>query len=213
VMVSVWIPIIVAIIGILGVIGGQAVASSRDDRRWNREIAREETRTQRELQSAEASRQHELKIHWIDQRLSAYTECLSSFDEWLNILKQELVELRSADGDDELGRRNRHCRERVKAAVDQFHIIGSPDAVEAGLSTFHIFHGYHHRVNIIREPAWMPNEPEILRAKFENELIPAFRELRNHLRSDLGVEQINVRLSGRTDSASGENSTIQTNGE
>ena len=91
--VSVWVPIVVAVLGILGIIGGQMFASWRDDRRWSQEIAREEARAQREIKTAELAREHEITLRWIDQRLTAYTECLSVFEEWLDILKQELIRL------------------------------------------------------------------------------------------------------------------------
>jgi hypothetical protein len=141
--VSVWVPIVVAVLSMLGITAGQIFASWRDDRRWSREIGREEVRAQCEVRSAELTREHELKVHWIDQRLTAYTECLSAFEEWLDILKQELIQLRSADGDDELGRRDRACLGAMKSAVDRVHFIGSDDAIRAYLSAYGSFHHYH----------------------------------------------------------------------
>jgi hypothetical protein len=199
--VSVWVPIVVAVLGILGIIGGQMFASWRDDRRWSQEIAREEARAQREIKTAELAREHEITLRWIDQRLTAYTECLSVFEEWLDILKQELIRLRSADGDDELGRRNAACNTAVKLSVDRVHLIGSDDAIRACLSAYGKFHHYHHRVNIADEPGWMPDEPAILREKFENEIVSAFRSLRDCLRRDLGVEPTHIQIKELMESA------------
>ena len=83
----------------------------------------------------------------------------------------------------------------VKSAVDHVHLIGSDDAIKACLSAYSSFHHYHHRVNIADEPGWMPNEPQLLREKFENEIISVFCSLRNYLRVDLGVEP--TRLQGQ----------------
>lgn len=41
--VSVWVPIIVGVIGLIGVIAGQLVNAWREDRRWKREREREES--------------------------------------------------------------------------------------------------------------------------------------------------------------------------
>lgn len=46
--VSVWVPIAVGVIGVLGVISGQLINAWREDRRWKREQEREELRWQRE---------------------------------------------------------------------------------------------------------------------------------------------------------------------
>lgn len=191
--VPLWVPIVVAIIGILGVVGGQVFSSWREDRRWSRENRREDARARRDMESARLTREHELRLHWTDQRLDAYVKCLSAYKDWLEILKEELARRRAANGDDELGRRNRACREAVGSAVDQVHIIGSSDAIKACVTAYGKFHGFSHRVNIADEPGWMPNEPALLRAKFEDEIVPEYLALRNSLRRDLGVEPTDVR--------------------
>lgn len=191
--VSVWVPIVVAILGIIGVLIGQSFNARRDDRRWNREIDREDDRVRRELETARIARDHELRIRWIDQRLDAYTECLSAYKEWLDILQEELTRLRAARGDDELGIRSRACHAAVVASVDRVHIIGSGDAISACLSAYAKFHQFSHRVDIADEPAWMPNEPDVLRKRFEEEVVPEYWALRDSLRRDLGVEHTDVR--------------------
>jgi hypothetical protein len=191
--VSVWVPIAVAIIGILGVIAGQGYSSWRDDRRWSRETRREDARALREIESAQLARDHDLRIRWIDQRLDTYTACLSAYKEWLDILREELARLRTADGEDELGRRSRACHDAVVSSVDRVHLIGSSEAIKACLSAFSTFHGFSHRVNIADEPAWMPNEPAVLKSMFEDDIVPAFWALRDALRQDLGVEPTSVR--------------------
>lgn len=119
----------------------------------------DELRWRREQERHRDERVHDLKKHWSGQRLEVYSECLEAFEMWLDILKEEHNELRAADGDDALGLRNRAARLAVKAAVDQIHIVGSDEAIEAALRAYGKFHRYHHRVDIGREPGWMPNEP------------------------------------------------------
>jgi hypothetical protein len=194
--VPVWVPIVVGVIGIIGIIGvitGQVFSSWRDDRRWSREMRREDARALREIEAAQLARDHDLRIRWIDQRLDAYTACLSAYKEWLDILGEELARLRAAIGEEELGRRSRACHDAVVSAVDRVYLIGSGEAIKACLSTYSKFHGFSHRVDIADEPAWMPNEPALLRSRFEDEIVPAFWALRDSLRRDLGVEPTNVR--------------------
>jgi hypothetical protein len=206
--VPVWVPIAVAVIGIIGVVAGQVFSSWRDDSRWRRELRREDTRALREIEAAQLARDHDLRIHWIDQRLDAYTACLSAYKEWLDILREELARPQTADDRDEVGRRSRACHDAVVSAVDRVHLIGSSEAIRACISAYRKFHGYNHRVNITDEPGWMPNEPMILRSKFQDEIVPAFWTLRDSLRRDLGVEPTNVRdeqlagPSGRSETAS-----------
>lgn len=42
--VSVWVPIVVGVIGLLGVVAGQLINTWREDRLWRRELDREEVR-------------------------------------------------------------------------------------------------------------------------------------------------------------------------
>jgi len=47
--VPLWVPIIVGLLGLGGVLGAQLIAGWREDRRWQREVTREDVRWQREL--------------------------------------------------------------------------------------------------------------------------------------------------------------------
>ena len=69
--VSVWVPIVVGIIGLLGVVTGQLINSRREDRRWEREAAREELRHRRERERLAAERAHALALHWSQERKDA----------------------------------------------------------------------------------------------------------------------------------------------
>jgi hypothetical protein len=46
--VPLWVPVIVALLGFIGVLGAQAIAAWRDDRRWQQEAEREELRWNRD---------------------------------------------------------------------------------------------------------------------------------------------------------------------
>jgi hypothetical protein len=59
--VSVWVPIVVAVLGILGVVAGQLINIWREERRWERERLREDLRWERE-------RQRDIDAHWRERR-------------------------------------------------------------------------------------------------------------------------------------------------
>ena len=84
--VSVWVPIVVGIIGLLGVVTGQLINSRREDRRWEREAVREELRHRREGERLAADRAHAIALHWAQERKDAYSGLLKETDEYLRAL-------------------------------------------------------------------------------------------------------------------------------
>ncbi|MGW3996828.1 hypothetical protein ACWEF6_25360 [Amycolatopsis sp. NPDC004772] len=84
--VSVWVPIVVGIIGLVGVVTGQLINSRREDRRWEREAAREELRHRREVERLTAERAHAITLHWSQERKDAYAGLLKETGEYLSAL-------------------------------------------------------------------------------------------------------------------------------
>lgn len=74
--VSVWVPIVVGLLGVVGVIAGQFVSAWREDQRWKRELKREDIRWERDM--LKSHEQHRLdndqKIRAL--RLDTYSEFL-----------------------------------------------------------------------------------------------------------------------------------------
>lgn len=66
-----WVPLVVALVGLGGVLGAQLVAGWREDRRWQREVQREELRWQRE----QAERRH-------NGREDAYGRMIGALEAW-----------------------------------------------------------------------------------------------------------------------------------
>ncbi|PZS09758.1 MAG: hypothetical protein DLM55_05635 [Acidimicrobiales bacterium] len=52
---------VVALAGLIGVLGAQLIAGRREDRRWTRELAREESRWQRERDREERNRRYQTR--------------------------------------------------------------------------------------------------------------------------------------------------------
>lgn len=75
--VSVWVPLVVGVIGLIGVIAGQLVNAWREDRRWKREEQREEVRWKRDLAKTQRLYRHENSQKVRELRLELYSEMLS----------------------------------------------------------------------------------------------------------------------------------------
>jgi hypothetical protein len=124
--VPLWVPVVVALLGLGGVLGAQLIAGWREDRRWRRETAREELRWSRERDKERENRSYE-------GRARAYAEvigAIESFD-WVLYDARRLVrdggelddglaaELRktTAHARNSLGAVNVHAPERIRAML------------------------------------------------------------------------------------------------
>jgi hypothetical protein len=76
--VSVWVPIVVGVIGLIGIVAGQFVNAWREDRRWKREQHREEIRWERERDREYARLAHESIVDWRERRLNILSDLLQS---------------------------------------------------------------------------------------------------------------------------------------
>ena len=124
--VPLWVPVVVALLGLAGVLGAQLVAGWREDKRWRRETEREEVRWNREREKDRENRSYE-------GRAKAYAEligAIESFDWVLYDARRTLLEggtldeataadLRkaSAQARNSLGAVNVHAPERIRAIL------------------------------------------------------------------------------------------------
>ncbi|WP_156213034.1 hypothetical protein [Lentzea aerocolonigenes] len=79
--VSIWVPLVVGVIGLAGVICGQLINAWREDRRWKREQEREDLRWQREQEKNDTEREHRNMLDWRDRKIEIYSELLGAFKE------------------------------------------------------------------------------------------------------------------------------------
>ncbi|WP_326565613.1 hypothetical protein VSH64_27515 [Amycolatopsis rhabdoformis] len=82
--VSVWVPIVVAVLGILGVVSGQLINVWREERRWVREAARDDRRWARE-------RRRDIDAHWRDKRFDVHVSVLAAFRDWERALAEPVA--------------------------------------------------------------------------------------------------------------------------
>lgn len=115
--VSVWVPIIVGVIGFLGVIAGQLINA------W-REQKREELRWKRESQRESMKLRHENVAQWRETRLSAYTTLLDSVNQVYSILKRGHVALTREESNTEF-EEFRKALMRMREAESSVTLVGT----------------------------------------------------------------------------------------
>ncbi|WP_158852831.1 hypothetical protein [Saccharothrix deserti] len=78
--VPIWVPIVVGIIGLAGVIAGQLINARREDIRWKREKEREDLRWQREVEKDQKAQEHDFDKYWLDRKTDIYVNLLQASD-------------------------------------------------------------------------------------------------------------------------------------
>lgn len=125
--VSIWVPIVVGMIGLIGVIAGQLVNAWREDRRWTREQQREEIRWERERDKEQAKLAHDSMIDWRERRLAVYSEYLQAILDTIEMISElyqaktraevETILTRWREHDNTSGRTGQRVRLVASAAV------------------------------------------------------------------------------------------------
>jgi len=124
--VPLWVPMVVAALGLGGVLGAQVIAGWREDKRWRRETEREELRWAREREKDRESRSYE-------GRAKAYAEVIGAIEafDWVlydarRVIRAggELDEALAADlrkataqARNSLGAVNVHAPERIRSML------------------------------------------------------------------------------------------------
>jgi hypothetical protein len=99
--VSIWVPIAVGIIGLIGIVAGQLVNAWREDRRWKRDQQRDELRWQQERDKELAKLAHDSVLDWRDRRLSTYVEYLNSLQGLITMMYESVRRGTKVDASDE----------------------------------------------------------------------------------------------------------------
>jgi hypothetical protein len=135
--VSVWVPIVVAVLGILGVVAGQLINIWREKRRWEREMRREDLRWERE-------RQREIDAHWRERRFDVHVALLAAFREWEASLAVAVAARAAGHEPAEPDSLTVHA-DRVQLALATLAIFG-PDQLAASADEVYLefrqFHDY-----------------------------------------------------------------------
>ncbi|MGW4796469.1 hypothetical protein ACWEPC_29010 [Nonomuraea sp. NPDC004297] len=126
--VSVWVPLVVAVLGILGLVIGQLVNAWREDRRWQRELVREDVRWQREQERELARHVRETEAHWREERLAAYAHFAEIMDTWRDLLVSAIEQqLAGESAAEEEFAKMEALTQRATASLTKILLVGSSD--------------------------------------------------------------------------------------
>lgn len=110
-----WVPILVALVGFVGVLGAQVIATWREDRRWRREQEREELRWQRE-------RTKEIENRSYDSRQAAYVQVIGAIEAFDWIVYPVIKAFRAGTQQDEDIADVRRAREELRHSLGQVNL-------------------------------------------------------------------------------------------
>ncbi len=128
-----WVPVVVGIIGLVGVLGAQLFAARREDQRWQREVHREDLRWQREREREEERRDHDLALALHSQQISCYGAFAGAVNAWhAELLRAADIIRSAAQASDHLHTRLRELREIAEESLATMEIVGSESVRQAG---------------------------------------------------------------------------------
>ena len=118
-----WVPLVVAAVGLSGVLGAQLVAGWREDRRWAREVERDDLRWRRERERTADERRH-------TSRVEAYERVIGLLEAWAWTLYPAKTRVITEHGEltDDMRARLREVREQARDALGPINLHG-PEAV------------------------------------------------------------------------------------
>ncbi|XVV00759.1 hypothetical protein ACQPW3_25425 [Actinosynnema sp. CA-248983] len=176
---------VLAVVGTVGgALGGQMIATRREDRRWAREAGREDLRWQRERQREQERFAHEARLHWREQRLTTYSAFIAAFDASMDPIVEAAVEVPAIGRvtDDKLY----EAQAAVRALTDAYASVDVLASVDVRLVAYQLVRAAWHVVDDIRR-----GNDDSDRAEDES-LVVRLRETRSRLldviREELAID-------------------------
>jgi hypothetical protein len=200
--VSIWVPIIVGVIGLIGVISGQLVNAWREDRRWRRDQDREEVRWKREREKEEMKLAHDSLIDLRDKRIDLFAFYIQSVHA-VALLANKLGNVQSIEAIEEIKVEYDQRRSASEEACQAVRITASDQVlVYLKSNALVLFQGFTHRYVM----PFMATEEE-KKSKREEELKDYKDKQRKHgeriwnyyhqlidlVRADLGIITLEIR--------------------
>lgn len=183
---SQWVTIILGVLAVLGTVGGawggQWIAARRDDKRWKRELDREEIRWERERERERVQLERDIRSQWRSDRLDAYVDALRKFDFWSHSIVRE-----NFRGETEGVLPCKEASDLVFEAAGRIQILGSETVVFETFETFNSFREAQ------QEYGDLPTRDERLNGGHRCTFL--VNELRNIMRIDLGIDDAELLSS------------------
>jgi hypothetical protein len=134
--VSIWIPILVGILGIIGVIAGQMVNVVREGRQWTREQEKEKIKLD-----------HSDTLDWRKIRLASYSKFLAITKDGSHKLALSSLYINSREGLDEARQYASELTEKIEELAAEISLLGSPE-------TAILVDEYEDQISSIRLELW-----------------------------------------------------------
>ncbi|MFJ5993161.1 hypothetical protein [Lentzea sp. NPDC092896] len=183
---------IVGVLGIAGVIGGQLVNAWREDRRWRRENEREDLRWRRENEREQVKSVHQDVLHWREKRLNYYGEYMALLDEWQELLRGPLVDVLSGEVVSvEVGERTTEITRRARAALGRILLIASEEVRKTTSDAYYLHSAVSYHV--VRQGELRASDNGAVHPSGGHaELIRARRSVEAAFRVDLSVPEADL---------------------
>jgi len=125
--VSIWVPIVVGVIGLIGVIFGQLINAQREDRRWKRDQQREDVRWKRQREIELLRLTQESRSQWRDIRLQTYGKLLQAANRIVQLSREaEYAPKTEVEAQTLFDEYNRKKDEFLNAALEAVIMTESP---------------------------------------------------------------------------------------
>ena len=178
--VSIWVPLAVAAFALVVVVASQWLSARREERRWQREIAREEMRATRELRLAHDRR-------WGEERVAAYAQFIDVMQQW----ELAITEVAFAQEDDEpvdpqLIDRMEQLDDQVRPVLARIVLLGSSD-VQAQCQELVMMYSRGYRDARVGDPILAGESPG---RSVADMLGDAYYALVDDMRREIGVDPL-----------------------
>ena len=144
--VAVWVPILVGLLGMAGVIGAQLVNAWREQRR-------EDIRWRREREKEEIQRRRADYLHWREKRLEVSVELMISLNKWRELIVDRLRERHGLiEGYDDTQDQLRSAVEQTSDLLAQCKLIGTETMRSTASETVSLFRARYRAAMEAPEP-------------------------------------------------------------
>lgn len=174
--VPLWVTLLIALLGLIGVLSAQLIAAWREDRRWRREQQREDHRWKRERQRELDNRDHE-------GRQTAYAQVIAAIEAFDFLVYPAMSALRNGrEITDEIAADVRRARDELRQCLGPINLL-APQRFNELLRTAAL-----PRSRLAMDVAGGHNRDRDHVEKLWNDGQAGYRHMRARMREDLGLD-------------------------
>lgn len=181
--VSLWVPIVVGVLGLCGVLGAQLIAGWREDRRWQRETRREDLRWQREDLRWQRQRAQSRDERRYAGREEAYGRMIGLLEGWQWVLHPAKERVIKGGGS-----LDEPLRQALEAVRDQTREALGPMNLHAPDDIRHLMRDAVVSKAQLTEALLTGNHDRAAMNKLYRQSLDNYYSMRTAMRLDLGID-------------------------